>query len=65
MAKVAKIVWASVGTRVIVDENATDEQVWEVAKDNLVRNLANDGLDNVDKIALDTEVPYGSLDGEK
>ena len=65
MAKVAKIVWASVGTRIVVDENATDEQVWEAAKDNLVRNLANDGLDNVDKIALDTEVPYGSLDGEK
>lgn len=65
MAKVAKIVWASVGTRVIVDENATDEQIWEAAKDNLVRNLANDGLENVDKIAPDTECPYGSLDGEK
>jgi hypothetical protein len=61
MAKVAKIVWASVGTRVIVDENATDEQVWETAKDNLVRNLASDGLDNVDKIVLDTECPYGTL----
>ena len=64
MAKVAKIVWASVGTRVIVDENATDEQVWETAKDNLVRNLASDGLDNVDKIVLDTECPYGTLDCE-
>jgi hypothetical protein len=61
MAKVAKIVWASVGTRVIVDENATDEQVWETAKDNLVRNLASDGLDNGDKIVLDTECPYGTL----
>jgi hypothetical protein len=65
MAKVAKIVWASVGTRVIVDENATDEQVWEAAKYRLVSNLANDGLDNVDKIALDIECPYGTLDGEK
>lgn len=65
MAKVAKIVWASVGTRVIVEDTDTDEQVWLKAKEQLLRNLNDNGMDNVDKIALDTECPYGTMDGEK
>lgn len=65
MANVAKIVWASVATRVVVDDTATDEQIWAVAKDNLARNLVDNGLEGIESIQDDKELPYGFMDGEK
>lgn len=63
MKKVAKLVWVSVGTRVIVDKNASEEEIMEIAIPNLIRNLSNDGCMNyVDEILDDVEVPFGTLD---
>lgn len=61
MAKVAKIVWVSLGTRVIVEEGDTDEQVWEKAKSNLIESLSNDGMSHVEEILEDKECPFGTL----
>ena len=58
MAKVAKLVWVSIGTRVIVDEGATDEQVWAEAEERLIDNLKLGGLENIESIGDDTECPY-------
>ena len=65
MANVAKLVWATVATRVVVDENATDEQIWDQAKYKLGEILAStDGMDYLESIQDDKELPYGTLDGE-
>ena len=62
MGKVAKIVWVSVGTRVIVDDNASEDEIMESAIPNLIRNLSNDGgMNYVDEIIDDVEVPFGAL----
>jgi hypothetical protein len=58
MAKVAKLVWVSVGTRVIVEENATDEQIWDEAEQRLVDNLIIGKLENLETIMNDEECPY-------
>ena len=56
--KVAKLVTASVMTRVVVDSNATQEQIIEAAKGNLVRNLNDNIHDNVEEVVDDIECPY-------
>lgn len=64
MAKlVAKIVTAVVFTRVIVSEDATDEQVQRLAKSRLLDNLDNEYEDNIEDIKLDLESPY--VEGEE
>ncbi len=64
--KVAKLVSVSLMTRVIVEEDATDEQIMEVAIPRLSNNLFNDGiLDNVEDIKDDTECPFGAFDKDK
>lgn len=59
MAKlVAKLVTSVVVTRVLVPEDATDEQVQALAKPRLLNNLENDYEDTIGSIQLDTECPF-------
>ena len=63
MAKVAKIVWVTVGTRVVVDEDADDSEIWNQAKERLSDNLLGDGNESME-IYDDSEMPYDpSFDG--
>lgn len=63
MAKlVAKLVTAIVITRVLVPEDATDEEVQRIAKPSLLDNLDKDYEDNIEEIKLDLESPY--VEGE-
>jgi hypothetical protein len=55
---VAKLVTAVVITRVIVSEDATDEEVQAIAKSRLLNNLENDYEDNIEEIKLDLEQPF-------
>jgi hypothetical protein len=61
MAKVAKLVYASFMVRVIVDENATDEEI--INRSHIKFKIAvNEELnENIEEIINDTECPYGSF----
>lgn len=65
--KKAFLVTASVCTRVVVDEDASDEEIMDAARARLLSNLNNDYYDNIDDIVADVECPFGSLreDSEK
>lgn len=58
MKKVAKIVYVTFITRVIVDENATDEQIFEAARPELKRKADEEMFENLDGIKDDIECPY-------
>lgn len=59
MAKVAKLVTVTFVTRVIVDENASDEQIFEAARPELKHKAAEEMFENLEDIKNDTECPYG------
>lgn len=56
--KVAKLVYVSMMTRVIVDEDATDEQILEAAKPRLIDTVQTQLGENLEDIVDDTECPY-------
>lgn len=59
MKKVAKLVTVSTVVRVIVDENATQEQIYEKAMPQIINSLVSDGIfDHLESIKDDTEMPY-------
>ncbi len=58
MAKVAKLVYVSMVTRVIVDEDATDEQIIQASKNSFVEKVRNELGENLEEIVDDEEVPY-------
>ena len=58
--KVAKLVYVSLMTRVVVDENATEETIIEEARKNFIEKVQNDLRDNVEEIVDDEEMPYDS-----
>lgn len=58
--KKAVLVSFSLMTRVIVDENATDEEIIAKARPRIQAKIDNDELgDNLDEIEDDEEIPYG------
>ena len=59
MKKVAKLVAVTLLTRVVVDENATDEQIIEASKSNFHEKVDVELGDNIEFIEDDTECPYG------
>jgi hypothetical protein len=62
MAKVAKLITFSLTTRVIVDENATDEEIAAKALSGIRAKIDNNELvENIESIEEDTTLPYGSL----
>lgn len=63
MAKVAKIVVVSLATRVIVDSDATDEQIMSIADEHFKDMINNaETLQNVVSIYDDEECPYDGDD---
>jgi hypothetical protein len=57
--KIAKLVYVSLCTRVIVDENATDDEIIKKAKNNFKEKIeAQDFGDNVEDIENDEQCPY-------
>ncbi len=58
MAKVAKLVYVSLATRVVVDEDATQEQILEAAKHRFIDKLQTELGENLEDIVDDTECPY-------
>lgn len=65
MKKVAKLVTVVLTTRVVVDENASDENIFEAAREGLKTKAKEEMFENLDKIEDDTECPYGTFEGEK
>jgi hypothetical protein len=59
---VAKLLTVSMMTRVIVDEEATDEEIVEAGRKGLLTSLLNDCMENVEEIRDDEECPYGTFD---
>lgn len=56
--KVAKLVYVSFLTRVIVNEDASDEEIFEAARPELKKKAAEEMFENLEKIKDDTECPY-------
>lgn len=56
--KKAFLVTASLITRVIAEEDATDEQIIRLAKDRLRHQFENDYNDIIEDVLEDTESPY-------
>jgi len=70
MAKIAKLVAVSLMTRVIVDENLSEDELLEEAmkqaRPQFIDKIANDGLgDHLESIEEDTECPFGTFDSDK
>lgn len=64
--KVAKLVTVSVTTRVVVEDNASDEQIMEDAMFRCLINLQNDGIcDHLESVVDDTEMPFNSKEEEE
>lgn len=62
MAKVAKLITFSLTTRVIVDENATDEEIATKALSGIQAKINNNELvENIESIEDDEELPYGEV----
>jgi hypothetical protein len=58
MAKVAKLVYVSMVTRVIVDEDATEEQIINVAQYKFMDKVQTELCENLENIVDDVECPY-------
>jgi hypothetical protein len=56
--KVAKLVYVTLATRVIVEEDADQQTIMELAVPRLSENLMDAPFENIDKIIDDTECPY-------
>ena len=54
----AKLVYLSLMTRVVVEDDADDETVMEVARSKFTDKLIYEYLENVEEIQDDLEVPY-------
>ncbi len=66
MAKVAKLVEVNFLTRVIVDEDATEDQIIAASYKGFQDKLDNREVgDNLSSIENDEECPYGTFDEEK
>jgi hypothetical protein len=65
MKKVAKLVYVSLMTRVVVDENATEQDIMELAIPRLSDKLIFEPLEHIESIEDDEEVPYGEAPDDK
>jgi len=66
MAKVAKLVCMSLMTRVIVEDNLSEDEELEAIAEQVriacVDKIMNDGIgDHLESIEEDTECPYGTI----
>jgi hypothetical protein len=58
MKKVAKLVYVTLLTRVIVNEDASEQEIMELAIPKLSENLMDSPYESIDKIVDDNECPY-------
>lgn len=66
MAKSAKLVLTTFISRVIVDDNTTDEQIAALVKSKIQEKLNNDEvLENIEVILPDEECPYGTFEHDE
>jgi hypothetical protein len=57
--KKAYLVYVSLATRVVVDENATEQDIIELANAQIMDNIIFDGIfENVEEVLDDDECPY-------
>jgi hypothetical protein len=54
----AKLVYMSMVTRVVVDDNASEEEIIEKTKDRFIEKIKTDLGDNIEEIIDDEECPY-------
>ncbi len=59
MAKVAKLVMVSLMTRVLVEENDTEEQIIEASRLKFLSKIENELGEHIESIENDEEVPFG------
>ena len=66
MAKVAKLVYSSFVTRVIVDDDANDDDIAIMAISKLSDELSSNGIniEAIDSIEDDAECPYSDDEDE-
>lgn len=66
MAKVAKLVCVSLMTRVIVDEDATQDEIINASYKGFQAKIDNRELgDNLESVEDDAECPFGTFDDDK
>jgi hypothetical protein len=57
--KKAYLVYVSLATRVVVDENTTEQDIIKLANANILDNIITDGIfENVEELIEDEECPY-------
>lgn len=59
MKKVAKLVSISLITRVVVDENATDDEIIQASRANFINKIQVELGEHVEEIVDDEVVPFG------
>ena len=60
--KVAKLVYYSFMTRVVVEEDATESQIVMATQKQMTTKVINDLGENLEEIILDDECPFGIFD---
>ncbi len=58
MSKIAKLVLCSLMTRVIVEENATDDEIISASRGSFIDTIKTSLGDNIESIENDEECPY-------
>jgi hypothetical protein len=58
MRKVAKLVYITMATRVIVDEDAQDDEIIEASRKNFILKVKEELHENLEDIVDDIECPY-------
>jgi hypothetical protein len=58
MSLVAKLVYVTLATRVIVDENASESEILELAGIKLSEKIQNELTEHLESIEDDIECPY-------
>jgi hypothetical protein len=56
--KVAKLVYISLATRVVVDENASEEEILNAARPNFTTKVQDELGEHLEEILDDEECPY-------
>lgn len=63
--KVAKLVYYSFVTRVVVEESATDDQIIQASRQNMVEKVQTCLGENLEEIDDDEECPFGTFDTDE
>jgi hypothetical protein len=56
--KVAKLVYISLATRVVVDENASEDEILNAASVKFIEKITNEIQEHIEEIVDDEECPF-------